>query len=51
MQSIVQQSEGKSIAADRLLSPDDIAAIMIAALCLPARAEVMELVIRPSLPP
>jgi NADP-dependent 3-hydroxy acid dehydrogenase YdfG len=51
MQSMVQQSEGKSIAADRLLSPDDIAAIVIAALCLPARAEVTELVIRPSLPP
>ena len=31
--------------------PYDIAAIMIAALCLPARAEVTELVIRPSLPP
>jgi NADP-dependent 3-hydroxy acid dehydrogenase YdfG len=51
MQSLVQQAEGRRIAPDRLLSPDDIAAMIIAALRLPARAEVTELAIRPSLPP
>jgi NADP-dependent 3-hydroxy acid dehydrogenase YdfG len=51
MQAEVQKLEGRRIAPDRLLSPDDVAAVILAALRLPARAEVTEVSIRPSLPP
>ena len=51
MQAEVQKLEGRRIASGRLLAPDDVAAVILAALRLPARAEVTEVSIRPSLPP
>ena len=50
MQQAVLQAEGRSAKPEMLLSPDDVADIIIAALRLPRRAEVTELAIRPSLP-
>jgi NAD(P)-dependent dehydrogenase (short-subunit alcohol dehydrogenase family) len=51
MQTAAQELEGRRIPLDRLLAPDDVAEIVLATLRLPARAEVTEVVIRPSLPP
>jgi NADP-dependent 3-hydroxy acid dehydrogenase YdfG len=51
MQTVAQEAEGRRISPDRLLSPDDVADIVLATLRLPARAEVTEVAIRPSLPP
>jgi NADP-dependent 3-hydroxy acid dehydrogenase YdfG len=51
MQAEVQKLEGRRIAPDRLLSPDDVAAAILAALRMPARAEITEISIRPSRPP
>lgn len=50
MQQTVLQAEGRSAKPEMLLSPDDVADMIVAALRLPWRAEVTELAIRPSLP-
>lgn len=50
MQTAVLRAEGRTAPAGTLLYPDDVAAMIVAALCLPSRAEVTELTIRPSVP-
>lgn len=50
MQDAVLAAEGRVARAGTLLHPDDVAAMVVAALRLPARAEVSELTIRPSVP-
>lgn len=50
MQAAVLRAEGRSAPPGTLLYPEDVAAMAVAALRLPPRAEVMELTIRPSLP-
>lgn len=50
MQSAVLRAEGRAAPAGTLLHPDDVAAMIVAALGLPSRAEVTELTIRPSVP-
>ncbi len=50
MQQAVLQAEGRSAKLEMLLSPDDVADMVVAALRLPQRAEVTELALRPSLP-
>ena len=48
MQDAILQLEGRTAPADRLLQPDDVASIVLAALTLPSRAEVTDITIRPS---
>jgi short-subunit dehydrogenase len=50
MQQAVLEAEGRSAKPEMLLSPDDVADMVVAALRLPQRAEVTELALRPSLP-
>lgn len=50
MQEAILRAEGRTARPRTLLHPEDIAAVVLAALRLPARAEVSELTIRPSLP-
>ena len=50
MQQAVLRAEGRSARPGTLLHPQDVAAMVVAALRLPARAEVPELTIRPSSP-
>ena len=51
MLDAVVGSEGGGVRAERLLQPGDVAEVVVAALGLPATAEVTELHIRPRLPP
>ena len=50
MQDTVLAAEGRSLNRASLLAPCDIAAMVAAALALPPRAQVSELVIRPTRP-
>lgn len=45
------KADGNRVRAERLLQPSDVAEIVLAALNLPETAEVMELHVRPRLPP
>jgi NADP-dependent 3-hydroxy acid dehydrogenase YdfG len=47
MQQYVHEAEGRRYAPDRLVQPDDVAAMIVHALCLPRTAEVTEMRIRP----
>jgi NADP-dependent 3-hydroxy acid dehydrogenase YdfG len=49
MQAHIHQHEGRSYHPERLLQPDDVASMVVAALCLPRTAEVTDLHIRPML--
>jgi NAD(P)-dependent dehydrogenase (short-subunit alcohol dehydrogenase family) len=51
MQASVHQLEGKPYVADRLIQPEDIAAVVLNALRLPRTAEVTDLNIRPMAKP
>jgi NADP-dependent 3-hydroxy acid dehydrogenase YdfG len=51
MQSAVFEAEGKKYCPERLLQPEDVAAIVISALCLPRTAEVTDINIRPMTKP
>jgi NADP-dependent 3-hydroxy acid dehydrogenase YdfG len=46
-QALIHEWEGKPYHPDRLLQPEDVAAIVIAAIALPRTAEVTEISIRP----
>jgi NADP-dependent 3-hydroxy acid dehydrogenase YdfG len=47
MQVAIHRMEGKSYRPERLLQPEDVASVVINALCLPRTAEVTEIDIRP----
>lgn len=47
MQSEVHNAEGKEYHPDRLMQPDDVAAVVLNALRLPRTAEVTEITMRP----
>jgi NAD(P)-dependent dehydrogenase (short-subunit alcohol dehydrogenase family) len=51
MQETLHQLEGRPYRLDRLLQPDDVAAIILNALSLPRSAEVTDIDIRPMLKP
>ncbi len=47
MQAAIHRLEGKDYQPERLLQPEDIASVVVNALCLPRTAEVTEIDIRP----
>jgi len=47
LQKTIHQAEGKEYRPERLLQPEDVAAVVINALCLPRTAEVTDIDIRP----
>jgi NADP-dependent 3-hydroxy acid dehydrogenase YdfG len=47
MQALVHEMEGKAYVPERFLQPEDVAAVVINALCLPRSAEVTDMQIRP----
>jgi NADP-dependent 3-hydroxy acid dehydrogenase YdfG len=47
MQASIHAAEGKPYAPDRLVQPDDVAAVILSALSLPRTAEVTDVSIRP----
>ena len=49
MQAAVHEHEGRPYRPERLLQPDDVASMIVAALQLPRTAEVTDLHIRPML--
>ena len=49
MQAAVHRHEGRAYRPERLLQPDDVASIVVAALLLPRTAEVTDIHIRPML--
>jgi len=51
MQEAVHRSEGKAYSPGRLLQPEEVAAMVLAALALPRTAEVTDLMIRPMMKP
>lgn len=51
MQASIHASEGKPYVPDRLIQPDDVAAVVLSALSLPRTAEVTDVSIRPMLKP
>jgi NAD(P)-dependent dehydrogenase (short-subunit alcohol dehydrogenase family) len=51
MQETLHQLEGRPYRLDRLLQPDDVAAIILDTLSLPRSAEVTDIDIRPMLKP
>ncbi len=51
MQAAVHRLEGRAYRPDRLVQPEDVAAVVLAALALPRTAEVTDVVIRPSARP
>lgn len=51
MQEFVHRYEGRPYQADRLMQPDDVAAMILHALSLPRTAEVTELRMRPLMKP
>ncbi|WP_428395227.1 SDR family NAD(P)-dependent oxidoreductase [Lichenicoccus sp.] len=50
MQAAILAEEGREAPPDALMAPEDVAAMVCAALALPRRAEVTELTLRPSRP-
>ncbi len=48
MQTTVLAAEGRTAPTDCLLQPEDVAAMILAALALPTRAEVTDIMIRPA---
>src|SRR2546425_2428270 len=50
-QEVLHALEGRSYRPDRLLQPEDIATMVVSALCLPRTAEVTDIQIRPMLKP
>ena len=51
MQAAIHRLEGKPYVAERLIQPEDIAAVVVNALMLPRTAEVTDLMIRPMAKP
>jgi NADP-dependent 3-hydroxy acid dehydrogenase YdfG len=51
MQEQIHQHEGRDYDPERLMQPQDVAALVVVALQLPRTAEVTEIVMRPFLPP
>jgi NADP-dependent 3-hydroxy acid dehydrogenase YdfG len=51
MQASIHAAEGKPYAPERLVQPDDVAAIVLGALSLPRTAEVTDVSIRPMMKP
>jgi NAD(P)-dependent dehydrogenase (short-subunit alcohol dehydrogenase family) len=51
MQERVARAEGSAYRPERLLQPEDVAAVIVSALTLPHSAEVTDLHIRPRMPP
>lgn len=51
MQASVHAREGKAYVPERLMQPEDVAGVVIDALCLPRTAEVTDIHIRPFLKP
>jgi hypothetical protein len=51
MQAEVHKWEGKPYAAERLIQPEQVAAVVIAALSLRPEAEITDLSIRPAIKP
>jgi NADP-dependent 3-hydroxy acid dehydrogenase YdfG len=51
MQASIHEIEGKEYRPERLLHPEDVASVVVNALCLPRTAEVTEIDIRPMLKP
>jgi NADP-dependent 3-hydroxy acid dehydrogenase YdfG len=51
MQAAIHEREGRPYDPERYLQPEDIAAVVIAALRLPSRAEVTEITVRPTAAP
>ncbi len=47
MQAAILRAEGRGAAPGTLMAPEDVAAMLLAALSLPATAEVTEIVMRP----
>jgi NADP-dependent 3-hydroxy acid dehydrogenase YdfG len=47
MQAAIHETEGKEYRPERLLQPEDIASVVVNALCLPRTAEVTEIDVRP----
>jgi NADP-dependent 3-hydroxy acid dehydrogenase YdfG len=47
IQEAIHRREGRTYLPEQLLQPDDVAAVVLNALTLPATAEVTELSIRP----
>ncbi|CAN5758343.1 SDR family oxidoreductase [soil metagenome] len=50
MQRAVHEAEGKPYAAERLLTPDDVAAVLRTVIGLPPTAEVSDVTVRPTPP-
>jgi NADP-dependent 3-hydroxy acid dehydrogenase YdfG len=50
-QERIHASEGKDYLPERLMQPDDVASMVVAALELPRTAEVTEIVMRPTVKP
>jgi NADP-dependent 3-hydroxy acid dehydrogenase YdfG len=51
MQAAVHEMEGRAYHPERLMQPEDVAAVVINALSLPRSAEVTDIYIRPLLKP
>lgn len=51
MQASVHEKEGRTYAPETLIQPEDAAAVVINALCLPRTAEVTEINVRPLVKP
>ncbi len=47
MQAAVYENEGRTYHPERLMQPEDVAAMVISSLCLPKTAEVTDISIRP----
>ena len=51
MQESVHRMEGKSYDPSRFIQPDDVAALVLNALCSPPTVELTNVHLRPALPP
>jgi NADP-dependent 3-hydroxy acid dehydrogenase YdfG len=51
MQAALAETEGREYRPERLVQPEDVAALVVCALSLPRTAEVTEIAIRPMRPP
>jgi NADP-dependent 3-hydroxy acid dehydrogenase YdfG len=51
MQAAVHRREGREYHPERLIQPDDVAAVVVGALQLPRTAEVTDIHLRPMLKP
>jgi len=47
MQASIHASEGKEYHPDRLVQPEDVAAMIVSAISLPRSAEVTDINVRP----